>query len=410
MKRLAKAIAVIATLTGASLAPASHAQSPEFRVGTAKVCPSKFNGSTNKGEALPGIVAALAANAAMQLTSSLIDDITTYLDKKPATTLVDVYPVDALLGFDGKDIRFADGTQCVWVAAATSFVAPTINPLGAPSGKREFSDAELTQWVPFYAKDKKVFLQMTGLNAVPVFYFEAEVVTAPTNDAWRLVPNMMWYPSFISKSNVFQSQTHDVAFTIQYSEPGKDDQPFATFSVMESDVEEGTLPGKVVGKRLGWMNTVTAQPPTNVRANAGPYFPVDIKAQLVETRKPNQLADALSKALGAKKTDIATAVSGKVTYALSSQARADAATQATNDLKTANDAYNTAYTAAKDAMDKYLAAVNSGDSTATTLALNNARVAALVLQLATGAAQNAAAAAGSHFDPAPDPTASLPKA
>ncbi|MGF6774877.1 hypothetical protein [Paraburkholderia sp. GAS334] len=88
---------------------------------------------------------------------------------------------------------------------------------------------------------------------------------------------------------------------------------------------------------------------------------------------------------------------------------ADAATKATTGLKTANDAYNTAYTGAKDATDKYQAAVKSGDSTATTLALNNARVAALVLQHATGAAQDAAAAAGSHFDPAPDPTTSLPK-
>lgn len=409
MKTLTKTLAVIVALAAASLAPATYAQDPAFRVGTSKVCPSEYNGSTKAGEAVPAIIAGLAANAAMQLTSSLIDDITTYLEKKPATTLVDVYPADALLGYDGKDIRFADGTQCIWVAAAASFVAPTISQLGAPTGKRDFTDGELTQWVPFDTTNKKVFLQMTGLNAKPVFYFEAQVVTAPTNDAWRLVPKKMWYPSFLAKSNVFQSRTHDVAFTIQYSEPGKDDQPFATFSVTESDVEEGALPGKVLGQRLGWMKTVAAQPPADVKMNGGPYFPVDIKAQLVETRKPNELADALSKALGAKKTDMATALSDKVTYALSPQARADAATKATTDLKTANDVYNTAYTAAKDAMDKYQAAVKSGDSAATTLALNNARVAGLVLQQATEAVRDAAAAAGSHFDPAPDPTTSLPK-
>lgn len=408
MKRMSKTLYCVVTFAALSLASQSYAKDPILRVGMSKYCPSKYSGSTTGAEALPAVIAALAANAALQLTSSLIDDITTYLEKKPATTLVDVYPADAFLGFDGTQVRFTDGTQCVWVAAAESFSQPSIDPLGLPIKTVQaptYNQAELDNIVPFPVSDQGTFTQMTGVSGRVSFYFEAAVATAPTNDAWRLVPQKMYYPSFIAKSNVFQSRTHDVALTIQYSEPGKDDQPFATFSVAETDVEEGSLPAVVLSKRLGWMKPPSVQT-TSLKKDSKPFYPIDVKAQLVETRKPDELADAIAKALGAKKTDLSNAVSDKVTSALSQQVRVDTAAKAATDLKTANDAYNTAYTAAKDAYAKWKTAT---DDTIRTLALNNAHVAYLVLDQATGTAQRAAAAADTSFKAAPD-LPPLPKA
>ncbi|SDC46984.1 hypothetical protein [Paraburkholderia lycopersici] len=412
MKRLTTTLLASAAVAPSLLGDPAFAQDPVLRVGLSKVCPSDYDGSNATSEALPAIAVALLGNAAMQLTSSLIDDITTYLEKKPATTLDDVYPADVFLQTDGKGkITIADSAQCVWVAASASFVPPTIKPLGGrTSGSKAltYSDEDLHRLVPFDVTDRKVFLSMTGAREPVVFYFEARVAMSSTAEAWRLAPKKMYYPTFIAQSNAFQSRAHDVAFTIQYSNPGQDNQPFATFSITKTDLQEGTLPAQVVGKNLAWMKVPTDKPPT--AAESGGYAPVNVRAQLVETRKPNELADAMAKALGAKKSDIATAVGDKVSYALSAQTRADAAVAATTTLKTANDAYNTAYTSAKDAMSKYDDAQKGNDDSAKALALNNARVASLVLAHATGAARDAAAAAGSQFTPAPDPTKDLPKA
>ncbi|MHA6895998.1 hypothetical protein ACQUJT_18200 [Ralstonia pseudosolanacearum] len=380
---------------------AANAASPMMRVGTSSVCPSELNpAGVAQAEALP-IVAALAAGVVANLAGSLIDDINTYLTATPSTTIADVYPIDALLTYDTtkRVTTFAEGTQCVWVVVSNELGDPYYDNTGVKVLKDtpKLDEAVLKSLVPFDVQKRQLFVDATGVRKTPVlFYFEAKVKSLDDGSAWRLAPWTVYYPKFFESSNVFQSSQHDFALTIQYSEPGKESSPFATYMLKRDAMEESSLDTASIRQtRLAWM------PPPKVAAPSkeGTFFPTNITASLVETRKPNELAKALSKSATDQKSAVTSLVNDKVTYALSQDTRLASYAKNATAAKTALDAYNKAYADAKTAQAKYEAAKKAGDTSAAKLALNDAQVAYYLLAQAESAARSALGDAQLPFTP-----------
>ncbi|AQV93197.1 hypothetical protein BJN34_04710 [Cupriavidus necator] len=193
---------------------------------------------------------------------------------------------------------------------------------------------------------------------------------------WRLVPLTAYYPKFLHSSNIFQSSTHDLSLTLEYASPGSG--PFATYHLALPALSEGELTREMVAsKGTGWLAMPQA---TTAPAGGMAFYPVNVTAQLIETRKPNEVALALGKVAKDKETDLSNQLSAKVLYALSQDTRVDAYTAATTAAKSANEAYNKAYDDAKAAYDLYNTAKQGNDPTTINRTLNNARVCGSVIR------------------------------
>ncbi|CAG2161231.1 hypothetical protein [Cupriavidus numazuensis] len=396
---LLKVVALSAALGGAGWA---HAQ-PQLRVGLSGECPSAHSGGVASPRIAP-IVAGIAASLAAEAAKSLIDKLNDYLTTEKSVNVQDTYPAEALFISDGQQIVFAPEAQCVWVAVADEFHTPRRDSTGRVQTEvdgtaiKVASPEAVSTLVQFNAKNKAAVVDFTGADSPLLFYYEAEVRQPQSKTGWRLVPLTAYYPKFLHSSNIFQSRLHDLSLTIQYASPGSG--PFATYHLVLPALSEGELTRQMVAsKGTGWLAVPQA---TTAPTGGVAFYPVNVTAQLIETRKPNEVAMALGKVAKDKETDLSNQLSAKVLYSLSQDTRTDTYTAAATAAKSANDVYNKAYDDAKAAYDLYSTAKQSGDPGTINRTLNNARVAYKVLDLAKADAERKMAAANLAFQALPD--------
>jgi hypothetical protein len=150
----------------------------------------------------------------------------------------------------------------------------------------------------------------------------------------------------------------------------------------------------VTSTQPGWMNLppIPASPPKQ-----GGFLPVNVTAQIVETRKPNTIAGWLGSTAADKKADLVKLVEDKTLYALSPDTRNAEKTTATTEAETASKAYTDAYTAAKKAYADYTAAKATGDAVAISQTANAARITYKAFENAEYAAKAKMKAAGIQF-------------
>lgn len=405
VKYLAIALAAAAMLGTASLA---EAKDPQIRVGVSSVCPAS---NSVAGAEFAPIVAAILVDLAVQASAAMIDALNAYLTTPGTVTLQNSVPVATFLSSSPKGVTFDTSVHCVWVAVATDFQSPKVDSTGKVlvANRNPLSTDVLTQDVPFADPQyKQQVIDYTGATSPLLLYFEGVIVPSSDNTAWRIVPKAWYYPKFLQSSNVFQSNSHDLAFTVQYSAPGKDSAPFATYTLNQQALDEGQLTlDDVTAKATGWMALPSYNRPQDA---VGGFYPVNVTAQVVESRHPNELATVLGKVAEDQKSAIGTAVGNKVQYAVSEPTRAaDKQTNATA-AQTANDAYNKAYDAASAAYTAYTAATkaNPQDPGTVTRTLTTARLDYQALNIAQNNAQAAMGASNLPFKALP-PLNALPQ-
>ncbi|UXY16652.1 hypothetical protein N8I74_06430 [Chitiniphilus purpureus] len=403
----AKLIAV-AVLGGVSAVVQAE---PLLRVGVTHACPTAYTTPGQEAEGfLETILIGVAVDVAANLAGSLISSLGDYLTQDSSLTLNGLYPVKGFYVNTAKGVFPASQAKCVWVAVADKFTAPSRDEYGTEietEGARRVSPEEGAALIPsLHANIPHAAVELTGLAATPVFYYEGEIELSPDNTAWRLVTKKLFYPKFIEEAGLFHSQTRDFGLTLEYSKPAAD-KPFAIFSFNQSAMAEGSLNGKAgLAFQSGWMPLPEAAPPSD--KNLKLFFPVNLKAQFVETRKPNVLSKAVGNALKSNKDKAVSAVKDETLLALSKDARITAKGKSLDEVEVALVAYTTAQSAAKTAYDDYQAAVAAKDATKTANALNAANAAYVRLAQAENNARAKAAAAGIPFTEAGHP-GPLPK-
>lgn len=369
----------------------AYAKDPQVRVGLGYACPSSYTGSATQPE-VAAIFAAIAADLALQATTSLIDKFNTYLTTDKAVKVEDTFPVDTLLSSDGKKTTFDSSVQCIWVVVANDFQPPKLDGLGQPASTQASETPPLSEIVPFTdIANPQAVVDFTGAKSRILYYYEAKVkVQSPNGNAWRLIPQYVYYPKFLHSSNIFQSSTHDFSMTLQYSAPAHDSAPFATYNLSYPSMSEGGLTtSEALSKGTGWLPFPSD--PGGPTAGSPSFYPVNVTAQVIETRHPNELATIIGKTSEDKKADIANLASSKTLLALSQDARFQSASTATDAAKAALEDYNKAYDDAKAALAAYNAAPDA-DSKAR--ALNAVRVEYQLLNQAKTTVQSKMAAAG----------------
>lgn len=389
--RLRFSVALAAILSALS-ASSALAQSPQLRVGVSTRCPATDASPEKTGEIAP-LAIAIISDLAVQAAGSLIDKFSTYMTTPGVLSVQRTYSLDGFLQNTAQGVELSPSAGCVWVAVAGSFALPKDSATGIDS-------STAAQYVPFSSQFREKVLQVTGVRSELLLYFEGTLQPSRDSTAWRIRPKLWYYPKFLQESGFFQKNAHDLTMTIQFAEPGRDSAPFSTFNLAWSDQAEGALTNETVtGLMPAWMSF--PQVPTS-HPTTGAFFPVNVTAQVIETRQPNTIAAWFGKAAADNKQAALTAISDRVEYALSQQTRMAAYTTATTNATAANDTYNTAYDKAKTAYDAWVTASKGNDPAATQRALTTAQLAYRSLSLAQSAAETQMAAAGIPFKALPD--------
>jgi hypothetical protein len=380
----------------------SYARDPEIRVGLSAKCPASGASPAQTSEVLPAaIAAALLAGLVQQAVGSTIDKINTYLTTPGVVSLQRTYPGDDFLTTNAKGAEVNPGSGCVWVAVADSFKRPTTGQNDTDPSPPDDPKvlANMKALIPFEAAHPEVIIGRTGATAPLLVYFEGIVEMSHDGTRWRIIPEKWVYPKFLHSSNLFQSSAHDAALTIEWANPGQETSPFAKLSLVWTAKEEGAITDDVVlSETPGWMPLPTV---ADLASKKGGFYPVNVTAQFVETRKPNVVAGWIGGTLTSKKTDLETSAGDKTLLLVSGKAQDSAAVTATTDATTAFTGYQTAYKSAKAALDTYNTAKGTNDP----VQINQAKTAALLAYQTLAQAQNTASiklkASGITFEPSP---------
>ncbi|SIO71979.1 hypothetical protein SAMN05444172_8355 [Burkholderia sp. GAS332] len=390
----------------------THAKDPQIRVGISYICPGTGS-PTNQGPELGAIVAAVLADVGVQAAGALIDQISAYLSSPPPVSITNTGSLPAFLISNSAGVQFDNEVQCVWVVVADDFQQPTKDAYGkatnaqnpapaAPTGASEAAanpsgaSEAAPGAIPSTNLNYTQIQEFSGVKSEILMYFEGQISMSSDKSAWRIDPQAWYYPNFLQKANfLFQKKAHDIALTIQFASPGKESAPFATYSLAALNTESSALDlGEVSAKASKWLPLPTY---TRAQGAVGEFFPINITGQLVETRKPNELATVLSKVAVDKKNALTTSLGNRIQLALSPGVQEQNQQQATTAAQTANTSYDTAYTNVKAARDTYNKSKAGADSAATTAAWNSWNASYATYQIAESQADAQMKAGGVAF-------------
>lgn len=328
-------------------APSSQGAT-EMRVAFTELCPVTPD---EKEGVLSGIAVSIAANVGAKIVGGAIDVLSSYLTKEEASIFATTSRMDGLFYSEAGKLTLNEFERCMVIAVGSNF--------SEVSDKKK--QAEL-QILPGKTPSTNLAIyNALKLVSEPNFYAEFRLVSNADHGAnpsvFTLVPKFIHYPEFVAEDTLLKKAERDVLLNVEFIEPGQA-QAFGSMEMKWTGVKKGDITSAAIrSRKLPWIalpaSTGSLKSPGGDQTS--PLFPINVKANLIETAKPFTLAKYIGEALKEEKDTITKVAKESIEYSLSQDARLSAKNLAINDIESKYKTYLDAYDTASKSYDLYQA-------------------------------------------------------
>lgn len=339
----------VADETEAQSASSPSSAPTEMRVAFTELCPVT---AAEKESAVGAIAVSIAANLGTRVIGGAIDTLSGYLTEDKASVYSTTSRMEGMFAFEGGKISINKDERCMVISVASKY-GSLPDPDDNADQLKIMSDQSPSVNLAIY--------KAVGLIGKPDFYAEFRLRSNSDAGAKQMVftylPKFIYYPKFVSKATMLKKPERDVLLKIDFLEPGGAGA-FGTIEVQWSGVKNGGITAESLrSRKLPWV--ALPESARNIEMPGGatriPVFPVNVKAQLVETTKPHTLAKYIGEALKSEKETITNATKEAVNLAFSQDARISARNVAITEVEEKYKSYLDLYDLANEAYQKYAA-------------------------------------------------------